>query len=742
MEHERSGVLGAPGAPEGTTRRASGRRLRRAVMAALAALGLISPVVIQSATAGALVPVSGVFELEGDLVDDVGALDDWEDLLGGGGSADVTTAIPIFDGADAPTDTSYWKGGGSKDVNDIDRWAYSGTDVAPDKNEIVNAAAAAYFVGPDDELVITFAADRYSNDGDSAIGFWFFKQEVERDGSGGFTGQHTDGDVLVISDFNEGDKDNTVLVFEWAAGNLVPRPLAAAGSYDCIAANVSDQACATQNDDPVSEIAGWDYEPKPNVAVPDVGGVEQYPSHTFLEGAININAVFGAEADKCFASFLAETRSSTSTTAQLKDFVLGSFPICAPSTDLTASTTDGGTAGPEVAVVGDVVNVGFAEVNDGNVELTDVYVDASTDVSGLGCMAGDLGPVATLAAGASTSFDCNVTTPLTPQVITVTGIGHGTDPAGRDTTYCADPASAPDDVVCDADELDTAQIVTIAPSTVLSASALPTTAKQGDPVTFTITETNDGVAPTGYSSYLGLSSVSVTASGADPLLAAACQSGLDTGPTAGDTDADSVLDFGETWTFSCTVNAPANAFGLTFDAAGTVLAGTSYQKTHGSAAGNAIVDLGERSSATVSVVNPNTQMTVTASAAISYTFAEQNLGNDPLAPVGGVHTGILSTDAGMCTADPTYTGGDADNDTMLDPGETWTFTCSGGTLTGPAGDTGSTTTGDVGGNGHGIDSTGDDVTYCAGGVAPNLTTQCDQDERDTVRITIVHNARG
>ena len=49
----------------------------------------------------------------------------------------------------------------------------------------------------------------------------------------------------------------------------------------------------------------------------------------FFEGGINLSDMFGGE-PPCFGTFLAETRSSQETDAQLKDFALGSLDTCVP----------------------------------------------------------------------------------------------------------------------------------------------------------------------------------------------------------------------------------------------------------------------------------------------------------------------------------------------------------------------------------------------------------------------------
>lgn len=707
---------------------------RRTSIRVLTAIAVLAGMMTLFTTPSSATTVANTFELDGNPQASSAVGDDWQTLVGGAGASVAKTDIPIFDGADSPTDTTYWKGGGSKDVNDMNLWKYSGTDVAPDKDEIVNAAAAAYKVpdqgtGPagdddtQDDLVIAFHADRFSNDGDAAAGFWFFKNPVELNGGvftapGGTTPiSHANGDTLVVSDFNEGEGVNTIRVFVWQAGGLVEVavPGGSSAPKDCQASGHNPFVCATENSDVVSAI--WDYTPKANV-----GTSGNYPSYTFLEGAININAVLPG-ADQCFASFLAETRSSTSPTAQLKDLVLGDFPICAPSTSLAASPT---TAAPEIAVVGDQVTFSFTELNDGNVPLTGVYVD--TDSAACDAAMTPSGTVS-LAAGASQVFSCSITTGSTPAVIDIVGIGHGTDPAGRDTTYCA--GAPPAATVCDSQERAVARAVTIQPGTELGASATPTIVKAGDTVTYTITEANDGVVPSGsgttYTQYLALSSVSVTASSTTSGVAADCNAELGA-PVSGNNAPTATLDAGETWTYQCTVTAPSDDFTIQFNGSGVALVGTSHAKTV-----NFAYDSEERANVSVTVIAPSTQLTITADAVVTYTFVEKNDSLDaPLTlPTAGVKRSILSFEAGqLCNVSlPAFVSSDVDTDDILEPGESWTFTCV-GSLAGPTGDTGSTSS-TLTGLGHGMDATNTDVTY-----------PTDADERDRVTITITNHARG
>lgn len=731
-------------------------RRRARLTSLLSAFALVLGVAVVQLNPAGATTVAGAFELDGNPQESSTAPgDDWQTLLpGGADSAEAATAIPIFDGADSPTDTSYFKGGGSKDERNIGLWAYSGTDVAPDKDEIVNAAAAAYLV-PDqggaagdsdseDDLVLAFHSDRFSNDGDAAIGFWFLKKHIVLDGGkfkedlGNGTlaaGSHAVGDVLVVSDFNEGEGINTIRVFKWTAAGLVEASLPGTGSVDCQNEVHNPFVCATENRTNQDDIdALWPYTPKSNVGVDGA-----YPDFTFLEGAINTSAVLPGS-DRCFASFLAETRSSTSTTAQLKDFVLGSFPVCEPGTTLAASPT---TAAPEVAVAGDSVTVTFTETNDGNVGLTNVSVTEDSSLCTLSPAS-----VASLPPGGSQAFTCTVATPAgSAQIIDIVGIGHGLSPLG-DVTFCA-TGTTPANTVCDAGEKATARIVTILPGTDLAAIASPTTAKEGDTVTFTVTEQNDGTAPTGYTASLALANVSVTASagtGATSAEVTACNTGLASAPVKSGVggNQDALLEPGETWTYSCTVTAPADNFTLNFTGTGTVLTGTSHARTvtfcDTPCTAGQFHDAEERAAASVTIISPSTELTITANAVMTYTFKEKNDSADaPLSiPDGSTdRTKVLSLEAGstqLCNVSAiVYASGDAGVANVLDPGETWTFTCQ-GSLAGPTDVTGNGTvssTSTLVGIGDGKDVTGDHVTYPG-----------DPDERDRVTVTINYYPRG
>lgn len=286
---------------------------------------LYSPVALATPT-----PVGDIFELDANAVDDASPLDDWQTLNNGGGTAIATTLdnngdpveIPDLDGQ------TIFTTGGSKDDLDISQWRHKAGN-SPPKDEITNAYAAAYQSGTDTYVV--FGADRFAQNGDAVIGFWFFQNEVSLITSGPdagkFSGVHKNGDVLILSDFSQGGGEVTIRVFKWnSPGGSIDGTLDLVGTgFGCAA---SPLFCAEVNTAPTP--APWPY-------TPSQGPANIFPIGAFFEGGINLTQL--GITNVCFSSFLAETRSSTSVDATLKDFVTGTFTLV-PDVD----------AGPDAAL--------------------------------------------------------------------------------------------------------------------------------------------------------------------------------------------------------------------------------------------------------------------------------------------------------------------------------------------------------------------------------------------------------
>ena len=254
----------------------------------------------------------GLFELDGDALDNPAIQgDDWDTLYSGGGNAAVFTGIL----PDPDQNTIFT--GGKKDIQDIPAWGWKNDGGFPDKDDITNAYGAAYFANNGD-LIIYFGCDRFANNGDAYLGFWFFQNRVTCNPNGTFNGTHKTGDILVLVNYPQASNATPqIKVVEWdpANANVATNLKLLSNGAEC--AGGGGPACAITNG--VNKNSPWPYTPKSGKS-----GI--FPYESFFEGGINLTELLGSL--PCFASFIAESRSSQMFTATLKDFVLGDFPVC------------------------------------------------------------------------------------------------------------------------------------------------------------------------------------------------------------------------------------------------------------------------------------------------------------------------------------------------------------------------------------------------------------------------------
>lgn len=342
-----------------------------------------------------------VFELDGNTQDNAPAGLDWESNFP---ANTPITANPIQD----PTPQTIYTTGGSKDTNDVSQWRHKDGNV-PDKDNILQAVAAALTL-PNGDTAVYFAASRFSNVGDAQIGLWFFQQEVAPQPDGtfgpgpGIVATHTDGDLLVLVNFEGGGTTPSIEVFEWAGGvNGAPVPAAGLITGECgTGVNAGNHdVCAITNAANSNAPGSWGYVPKSGTP-----GV--FPPQSFFEGGVNLTSIFGEGNVPCFSSFIAETRSSSSITAQLKDFAEGSFDLCKITVTKACTFVDvinNGTA-LQYTFSGTVTNDGAGTVHD--VEVVD-----TPGVSGTQTPANPIPVAGSLAAGASAPWSATfVTTSL------------------------------------------------------------------------------------------------------------------------------------------------------------------------------------------------------------------------------------------------------------------------------------------------------------------------------------------
>ena len=331
-------------------------RARLVLIMLFAAATLLMP------ASGLAVHDLGLFELDttapqfANTADDSGpgAPYDWESIFDANGQQILTSSALLtaeFSADSATPDQSYFATS-NKDIDDVSTWQCGAINNPTPKDEISNAYAAL-FVNPANQHVILYAGvERDSNNGNSFAGFWIFKGGVGCNSPGNFSGSHTQGDILVLSNFTGGGNHPLVEVFTWdSILGLVP---VTSGNF-CHAALPADDVCGEVNGG--SFTTAW--APHNAVANPLL-------QNEFLEIGVDLTSSLGFAGNSipCFARFQAETRSSQETTATLKDYAGGPFNTCTTSTVTTpiagGTSVSGGSVFPGTSVTDRAVITGSA----------------------------------------------------------------------------------------------------------------------------------------------------------------------------------------------------------------------------------------------------------------------------------------------------------------------------------------------------------------------------------------------
>jgi uncharacterized repeat protein (TIGR01451 family) len=440
-----------------------------------------------------------------------------------------------------------------------------------------------------------------------------------------------DGSTAKASDVENVSITNvapTVSVLKTARTSTIAEP-GGTVTFDVVVTNLSNEAVklTTLTDDkggnlftrPGSTcVSGSDLAANDNAA----GGPDTYSCSFTLPVTGNAGTVHDNRVD-------ATVTDNDGSTASAFDTERVTITNVAPTVLVTK------TASPtEVAEPGGTVTYTVVVRNTSNeavtlTDLTDTASGATTNVftiTGTTCL--DDRPLAAGdgVAGGPDTYTCTFTG-------TVSGNADDTHVDVVEATVVDDDGSTAknndDAVVTLTDALPGIQVV---------KTASPTTVRVGDLVTYTYAVTT--------TTSESLSDVEVEDDKCSPVTF-----------VGGDTDGDTLLDPGETWTFRCTST-------LTVD---TTNVGTA---TGNDDEGNPATDTDD---AVVDVVNPAIAVDKTADRqtaepgqVITYTYVVTNPGDDPLKPV------TLADD--KC-APVTFVSGDADGDGALDPGESWRYTC-------------------------------------------------------------------
>jgi hypothetical protein len=737
--------------PQGSKRR---RRFLWVPMLVIAATALF---LIASAQA---VHDTGVFQLDGDATTSLNttgapaATDDWDKVCHQVTvTNDTSSSIPdqctsVGDTASATAvawssdnllstglpsqNASIFTGGGSKDPQDIDQWAWKdGSGGLPDKDNLQHAFAVRYSVNPTlpnaanpcpngtggagqpafdatkkCELLF-FGSDRFDNSGDAQQGFWLLQNRITLGtnsvgGGQGFSGVHKTGDLLIISDFSNGGTTSTITVYSWdpsVSGNL--KQLETSDNAKCTTVGGADAFCGIVNPSTVS--APWSFTDKSNT--PSNG----YLNGELYEGGINLSLLPAGFSSECFSSLESETRSSTSTTATLKDFVLTNFGDCTVklSTQVDSASVNYGTAEHDtITVTGSQSSL----TPSGSVEFF-LCSFGTSDTTSL--CDGTTGKTGTSLGSSTLSGSGKVATATSPATSSTLAPGRycfraewpgdanykPTSPATKFTEYGQTAGSNECFTVSKIPSSVTTQVHNASHANITNTSVV-----QGTTIHDNASVTGSGPTPTGTVTFTIYGSIDCTGS-------ALTGTGVPTNPETG---------------------VSLNSSGVAESTAWTPAAGQySYKASYG---GDTIYSPASDSACEpITIINPSTTFSKSASPSVSttvtYNFSETNDGSVPLnEPTAGSRTSLVQDN--QCST-VTYLSGDSTTTGtahVLDPGETWLFRCS-KTYTG-------TRTFSNAATGHGIDPVGKDVTYCADPTAPPTGVRCDQDEHDTTSVVV------
>ena len=386
----------------------SGRRarlVRSTITASLLAAGAL----IWAAQPSFAVHDNGMFELDGNTAQPAaGPPYDWEGLFDATGNPTVTPgtdgllASGFFPDAAKP-DHSYFARS-DKDIHDVSTWKCKSVHMPTPKDDLLNAYAAVVHVpktAPDNagDKVLYLGSERRTNEGDVFAGFWLLKDPnagcSSASGTTGFTGQHTVGDLLVVSDYTNGGTKHAVTVYAWDPN--ARRNLRFVANGGICGSGGADNVCAIANSTTIQP--SWD----PSVGKKKKQGLR---ANQFVEAGVDLTALLDGPGGSCFSTFLAETRSSQEKTAQLKDFTGGELSTCPPAPVTTTATPGGdvvvpGTTQRDVATLGTVDDLGTPT---GTVTF---FLCGPDEVTTDGCSSGgtQVGTPATVNNGTATSAD-------------------------------------------------------------------------------------------------------------------------------------------------------------------------------------------------------------------------------------------------------------------------------------------------------------------------------------------------
>jgi hypothetical protein len=286
-------------------------------------------------------------------------------------------------------DTTYATG--SKDTLGVGNggWQCNHDNNVNSKIDITNAYVVQYTNPADGHKIFYFGVERNVSNGTNDVGVWFLQSGASCTAPTGhlnFSGQHQDGDTLVVAEQTSGGGVSTAKAFRWAAAasgplsgdggcldsNDNPNPairsadgtfgcnnLPIASGGDCKTAGSGDSICGTTNafctipkgKPPATTppcTLPWNQSVTTNWRTANGSSVgNTIVSPDFFEGGIDITKAFegkGGNTPSCFNTIVPDTRSSASPTATLFDYTLNQLGGCGG--ELTTQQNFGSTSQP------------------------------------------------------------------------------------------------------------------------------------------------------------------------------------------------------------------------------------------------------------------------------------------------------------------------------------------------------------------------------------------------------------
>jgi hypothetical protein len=331
-----------------------------------------------------------------------------------------------FNTNDATTYTT-----GSKDTLSITPgWQCTVSNNVNSKVDLINVYATDY-TDPAGNRFLYFGLERNVNTGDANVGFWFLQGDANCVSAGGttaWTGHHSDGDLLIVSAFTKGGNVSGITAYAWsctglsgaacdAQGFLNLTPVADSGDCRDGAHPLNDPICAVANEGTIST---------PWLTVNKTTVNHSLDHGEFFEGGINLTQTgFG---DKCFNTFVGDTRSSQSPTATIFDYARGELGECASTTSTLANTANPTSIGTgSVASNHDTATIHVDGVATFNGTVTFYLCGPSVSTITLPCGTGTLvdgtsGGTAGTKIGSSQTVTVNGT--KTSDNVTLTSVGN------------------------------------------------------------------------------------------------------------------------------------------------------------------------------------------------------------------------------------------------------------------------------------------------------------------------------